>query len=144
MGFKKIILLIFFFPILFFGQQVKFLEIYKNLELYKAEKVNSNRVRELVNNILLLEIESGYFNCNVDSINLKNQKLKIYLQTGDQISLNRIKVNFNNSLALKLREDFNTDKTYFNANEFSEKIKKWIILMNNNGFPFAEFEFEKS
>ena len=144
MGFKKIILLIFFFPILFFGQQVKFLEIYKNLELYKAEKVNSNRVRELVNNILLLEIESGYFNCNVDSINLKNQKLKIYLQTGDLISLNRIKVNFNNSLALKLREDFNSDKTYFNANEFSEKIKKWIILMNNNGFPFAEFEFQKS
>ena len=144
MGFKKIILLILFFPILFFGQQVKFLEIYKNLELYKAEKVNSNRVRELVNNILLLEIESGYFNCNVDSINLKNQKLKIYLQTGDLISLNRIKVNFNNSLALKLREDFNSDKTYFNANEFSEKIKKWIILMNNNGFPFAEFEFQKS
>ena len=144
MDLKKIIVLIFFFPILFFGQQVSFLEIYKNLELYKAEKVNSNRVRELVNNILLLEIESGYFTCNVDSINLKNQKLKIYLQTGNLISLNSIKVNLPNSLGLKLREDFNSDKTYFNANEFSDKIKKWIILMNNNGFPFAEFEFQKS
>ena len=144
MDLKKIIVLIFFFPILFFGQQVSFLEIYKNLELYKAEKVNSNRVRELVNNILLLEIESGYFTCNVDSINLKNQKLKIYLQTGNLISLNSIKVNLPNSLALKLREDFKSDKTYFNANVFSDKIKKWIILMNNNGFPFAEFEFQKS
>ncbi len=144
MDLKKIIVLIFFFPILFFGQQVSFLEIYKNLELYKAEKVNSNRVSELVNNILLLEIENGYFTCNVDSINLKNQKLKIYLQTGNLISLNSIKVNLPNSLALKLREDFNSDKTYFNANEFSDKIKKWIILMNNNGFPFAEFEFQKS
>ena len=144
MDLKKIIVLIFFFPILFFGQQVSFLEIYKNLELYKAEKVNSNRVRELVNNILLLEIENGYFTCNVDSINLKNQKLKIYLQTGNLISLNSIKVNLPNSLGLKLREDFNSDKTYFNANEFSDKIKKWIILMNNNGFPFAEFEFQKS
>jgi hypothetical protein len=144
MGLKKTIVFIFFFPILFFGQQVNFLEIYKNLELFKAEKINSNRVRELVNNILLSEIESGYFTCNVDSINLKNQKLKIYLQTGNLISLNSIKVNLPNSLSLKLREDFNSDKTYFNANDFSEKIKKWIILMNNNGFPFAEFEFEKS
>ena len=144
MGLKKTIVFIFFFPILFFGQQVNFLEIYKNLELFKAEKINSNRVRELVNNILLSEIESGYFTCNVDSINLKNQKLKIYLQTGNLISLNSIKVNLPNSLTLKLRENFNSDKTYFNANDFSEKIKKWIILMNNNGFPFAEFEFEKS
>ena len=144
MGLKKTIVFIFFFPILFFGQQVNFLEIYKNLELFKAEKINSNRVSELVNNILLSEIESGYFTCNVDSINLKNQKLKIYLQTGNLISLNSIKVNLPNSLSLKLREDFNSDKTYFNANDFSEKIKKWIILMNNNGFPFAEFEFEKS
>ena len=144
MGLKKTIILIFFFPILFFGQQVNFLEIYKNLELFKAEKINSNRVRELVNNILLSEIESGYFTCNVDSINLKNQKLKIYLQTGNLISLNSIKVNLPNSLSLKLRENFNSDKTYFNANDFSEKIKKWIVLMNNNGFPFAEFEFEKS
>ena len=144
MGLKKTIVFIFFFPILFFGQQVNFLEIYKNLELFKTEKINSNRVRELVNNILLSEIESGYFTCNVDSINLKNQKLKIYLQTGNLISLNSIKVNLPNSLSLKLREDFNSDKTYFNANDFSEKIKKWIILMNNNGFPFAEFEFEKS
>ena len=144
MGLKKTIVFIFFLPILFFGQQVNFLEIYKNLELFKAEKINSNRVRELVNNILLSEIESGYFTCNVDSINLKNQKLKIYLQTGNLISLNSIKVNLPNSLSLKLREDFISDKTYFNANDFSEKIKKWIILMNNNGFPFAEFEFEKS
>ncbi|MBL6593795.1 MAG: hypothetical protein ISQ99_03545 [Flavobacteriales bacterium] len=144
MGLKKTIVFIFFFPILFFGQQVNFLEIYKNLELFKAEKINSNRVRELVNNILLSEIESGYFTCNVDSINLKNQKLKIYLQTGNLISLNSIKVNSPNSLSLKLREDFISDKTYFNANDFSEKIKKWIVLMNNNGFPFAEFEFEKS
>ena len=144
MGLKKTIVFIFFFPILFFGQQVNFLEIYKNLELFKAEKINSKRVRELVNNILLSEIESGYFTCNVDSINLKNQKLKIYLQTGNLISLNSIKVNLPNSLTLKLRENFNSDKTYFNANDFSEKIKKWIILMNNNGFPFAEFEFEKS
>ena len=144
MGLKKTIVFIFFFPILFFGQQVSFLEIYKNLELFKAEKINSNRARELVNNILLSEIESGYFTCNVDSINLKNQKLKIYLQTGNLISLNSIKVNLPNSLSLILREDFNSDKTYFNANDFSEKIKKWIILMNNNGFPFAEFEFEKS
>ena len=144
MGLKKTIVFIFFLPILFFGQQVNFLEIYKNLELFKAEKINSNKVRELVNNILLSEIESGYFTCNVDSINLKNQKLKIYLQTGNLISLNSIKVNSPNSLSLKLRENFNSDKTYFNANDFSEKIKKWIVLMNNNGFPFAEFEFEKS
>ena len=144
MGLEKTIVLIFFFPILFFGQQVNFLEIHKNLELFKAEKVNSNRVRELVNNTLLSEIENGYFTCNVDSINLKNQKLKIYLQTGNLISLNSIKVNLPNSLSLKIREDFNSDKTYFNANDFSEKIKKWIILMNNNGFPFAEFEFQKS
>jgi len=144
MSLKKIIMLIFFFPILIFGQRVNFLEIYKNLELFKAEKTNSNNVRELVNNILLKEIESGYFTCNVDSLNLKNQKLKIYLQTGNLISVNSIKVNLPNSLALKLREDFNSEKTYFNANDFSNRIKKWIFLMNNNGFPFAEFEFQKS
>ena len=54
MNSNKIIVLIFFFPILLFSQQVNFLEIYKNLELFKAEKTNSNNVRELVNNISML------------------------------------------------------------------------------------------
>ena len=141
---KNIILLIFFFPLLFFGQEVKYLEIFKNSKICKSEKVNSNNFKELVNNVLLLEIESGYFTCSVDSITLKKQKLIIYLQTGDLIELNNIKVNLPSSLTLKLRENFNSEKTYFNANELSAKIKKWIILMNNNGFPFAEFEFQTS
>ena len=129
---------------MFFGQEVKHLEIFKNSKLYKSEKVNSNNFKELVNNVLLLEIESGYFTCSVDSTTLKKQKLIIYLQTGDLIELNNIKVNLPSSLTLKLRENFNSEKTYFNANELSAKIKKWIILMNNNGFPFAEFEFQTS
>ena len=141
---KNIILLIFFFPLLFFGQEVKYLEIFKNSKICKSEKVNSNNFKELINNVLLLEIESGYFTCSVDSITLKKQKLIIYLQTGDLIELNNIKVNLPSSLTLKLRENFNSEKTYFNANELSAKIKKWIILMNNNGFPFAEFEFQTS
>ena len=144
MDLKKIVLVIFFFPVIFFGQDVKYLEIFKNFDLYKSEKINSNNVKELVRDILLSEIESGYFTCSIDSINFKNQKLKIYLKTGDRIEVNTIKVNLPSSLSLKLREDFNSQKIYFNAIEFSAKIKKWIALMNNNGFPFAEFEFEKS
>ena len=144
MDLKKIVVVIFFFPVIFFGQDVKYLEIFKNFDLYKSEKINSNNVKELVRDILLSEIESGYFTCSVDSINFKNQKLKIYLKTGDRIEVNTIKVNLPSSLSLKLREDFKSQKIYFNAIEFSAKIKKWIALMNNNGFPFAEFEFEKS
>ena len=141
--FKNIILLS-LFPTFFFGQEIKNLEVFKSLKVSKSEKINSNNPKEIVNNILLSEIEKGYFTCSVDSINLNNQKLKIYLQTGDLITLDTVKVNLPSSLELKLREDFNSEKNYFNPSELSNKIKKWIALMNNNGFPFAEFEFKKS
>ena len=124
------------------AQEIKSYRIFNNLEVSKSDKTNSNNLKEIVNDVLLSKIQEGYFNSSIDSTRIINKNLEIYMKTGSLINVNEIKVNINDQLSLKLREDFVSQKKYFDPSEISSKIRKWIVLMNNNGFPFAEFEFK--
>ena len=142
MKFKYYIIFILLFPFMMAAQEIKSYRIFNNLEFTKSFKTNSNNFKEIVNDVLLSKIQEGYFNCSIDSTRIINKNLEIYMKTGSLINVNEIKVNINDQLSLKLREDFVSQKKYFDPAELSSKIRKWIVLMNNNGFPFAEFEFK--
>ena len=142
MKFKYYIIFIVLFPFMMAAQEIKSYRIFNNLEFTKSFKTNSNNFKEIVNDVLLSKIQEGYFNCSIDSTRIINKNLEIYMKTGSLINVNEIKVNINDQLSLKLREDFVSQKKYFDPAELSSKIRKWIVLMNNNGFPFAEFEFK--
>jgi hypothetical protein len=124
------------------AQEIKSYRIFNNLEVSNNNKTNSNNLKNIVNDVLLSKIQEGYFNSSIDSTRIINKNLEIYMKTGSLINVNEIKVNINDQLSLKLREDFVSQKKYFDPTELSSKIRKWIVLMNNNGFPFAEFEFK--
>ena len=135
-------IIVLLFPIMMAAQEIKSYRIFNNLEVSKSDKTNSNNLKEIVNDVLLSKIQEGYFNSSIDSTRIINKNLEIYMKTGSLINVNEIKVNINDQLSLKLREDFVSQKKYFDPSEISSKIRKWIVLMNNNGFPFAEFEFK--
>lgn len=142
MKFKYYIIFLVLFPFMMAAQEIKSYSIFNNLEFTKSFKTNSNNLKEIVNDVLLSKIQEGYFNSSIDSSRIINKNLEIYMKTGSLINVNEIKVNINDQLSLKLREDFVSQKKYFDPAELSSKIRKWIVLMNNNGFPFAEFEFK--
>ena len=142
MKFKYYIIFLVLFPFMMAAQEIKSYSIFNNLEFTKGFKTNSNNLKEIVNDVLLSKIQEGYFNSSIDSTRIINKNLEIYMKTGSLINVNEIKVNINDQLSLKLREDFVSQKKYFDPAELSSKIRKWIVLMNNNGFPFAEFEFK--
>ena len=135
-------IIVLLFPLMMAAQEIKSYRIFNNLEVSKSDKTNSNNLKEIVNDVLLSKIQEGYFNSSIDSTRIINKNLEIYMKTGSLINVNEIKVNINDQLSLKLREDFVSQKKYFDPTEISSKIRKWIVLMNNNGFPFAEFEFK--
>ena len=135
-------IIVLLFPLMMAAQEIKSYRIFNNLEVSKSDKTNSNNLKDIVNDVLLSKIQEGYFNSSIDSTRIINKNLEIYMKTGSLINVNEIKVNINDQLSLKLREDFISKKKYFDPTELSSKIRKWIVLMNNNGFPFAEFEFK--
>ena len=135
-------IIVLLFPLMMAAQEIKSYRIFNNLEVSKSDKTNSNNLKEIVNDVLLSKIQEGYFNSSIDSTRIINKNLEIYMKTGSLINVNEIKVNINDQLSLKLREDFVSQKKNFDPSEISSKIRKWIVLMNNNGFPFAEFEFK--
>ena len=135
-------IIVLLFPLMMAAQEIKSYRIFNNLEVSKSDKTNSNNLKDIVNDVLLSKIQEGYFNSSIDSTRIINKNLEIYMKTGSLINVNEIKVNINDQLSLKLREDFVSQKKYFDPTELSSKIRKWIVLMNNNGFPFAEFEFK--
>ena len=135
-------IIVLLFPLMMAAQEIKSYRIFNNLEVSKSDKTNSNNLKEIVNDVLLSKIQEGYFNSSIDSTRIINKNLEIYMKTGSLINVNEIKVNINDQLSIKLREDFVSQKKYFDPSEISSKIRKWIVLMNNNGFPFAEFEFK--
>lgn len=140
--FKYGFIIVLLYPFMIAAQEIKSYKIFNNLELSKSDKKNSNNLKDIVNDVLLSKIQEGYFNSSIDSTRIINKNLEIYMKTGSLINVNEIKVNINDQLSLKLREDFVSQKKYFDPTELSSKIRKWIVLMNNNGFPFAEFEFK--
>ena len=142
MKFKYGFIILMLFPFMMVAQEIKSYKIFNNFNLIKSEKTSSNNLKDIVNDVLLSKIQEGYFNSSIDSTRLIDKNLYIYIQTGNLINVNEIKVNINDQLSLKLREDFISKKKYFDPTELSLKIRKWIVLMNNNGFPFAEFEFK--
>ena len=135
-------IIVLLFPLMMAAQEIKSYRIFNNLEVSNNNKTNSNNLKNIVNDVLLSKIQKGYFNSSIYSTRIINKNLEIYMKTGSLINVNEIKVNINDQLSLKLREDFVSQKKYFDPTELSSKIRKWIVLMNNNGFPFAEFEFK--
>ena len=68
----------------------------------------------------------------------------MYINNGDKLKNSKIKIKVPDEIDLEFTQGFEKKGDNFNPIEFRNKINKWLLLMNNNGFPFAEFEFNKS
>ena len=126
------------------SQKINSIKIYDQNKLVNNVKANSNNPKKIINDLVISSIEEGYLTTFLDSSNISNKVLNLYLNRGKQIVNNEINMVFPKELDIEFYEKFNMKNKFFNAIDFNYKITQWISQMNNNGFPFAEIEFENS
>ena len=63
---------------------------------------------------------------------------------GNDLRIAKFKLIYLDDIDLNFAHSFEKKSVYFNPSNFQKKINNWLLLMNNNGFPFAEFEFINS
>ena len=126
------------------SQKINSIKIYDQNKLVNNVKANSKNPKKIINDLVISSIEEGYLTTFLDSSNISNKVLNLYLNRGKQIVNNEINMVFPKELDIEFYEKFNMKNKFFNAIDFNYKITQWISQMNNNGFPFAEIEFENS
>lgn len=126
------------------SQKINSIKIYDQNKLVNNMNTNSNNPKKIINDLVTSSIQEGYLTTFLDSSNISNKVLNLYLNRGKQIVNNEINMVFPKELDIELYENFNMKNKFFNAIDFNYKITQWISQMNNNGFPFAEIEFENS
>ena len=126
------------------GQKIKFIEIYNENGLLEKKKSNDNNTNNQINKVYLSNIENGYLSTTVDSSHIYDQTLFIYINSGERYENSRIQIKIPDDIDLKLAHSFEKKSIYFNPSDFQKKINNWLNIMNNNGFPFAEFELKES
>ena len=126
------------------GQKIKFIEIYNENGLLEKKKSNDNNTNNQINKVYLSNIENGYLSTTVDSSHIYDQTLFIYINSGERFENSKIQIKIPDDIDLKLALSFEKKSIYFNPSDFQKKINNWLNIMNNNGFPFAEFELKES
>lgn len=126
------------------GQKIKFIEIYNENGLLEKKKSNDNNTNNQINKVYLSNIENGYLSTTVDSSHIYDQTLFIYINSGERFENSKIQIKIPDDIDLKLALSFEKKSIYFNPSDFQKKINNWLNIMNNNGFPFAEFELNES
>ena len=124
------------------GQKIKFIEIHNENGLVEKKKTNDNNPKNLINGFYLSNIENGYLTTTIDSSRIYDKTLFIYINYGERFKNSEIQINIPEDIDLKFAQSFENKSIYFNPSDFQKKINNWLVLMNNNGFPFAEFEFK--
>lgn len=127
-----------------FGQEIKNVAIYNENVLLKEFLSKDKTPTQIKNEILISYLKDGYFTAIIDSTRVFNSKMEVFLSKGEIIYSNEISVTYPKDIDLKLRQNFETKNKYFNPISFKTKINNWVNLMNNNGFPFAEINFENT
>ena len=126
------------------GQKIKFIKIYNENGLLEKKKSNDNNTNNQINKVYLSNIENGYLSTTVDSSHIYDQTLFIYINSGERFENSKIEIKIPDDIDLKLAHSFEKKSIYFNPSDFQKKINNWLNIMNNNGFPFAEFELKES
>jgi len=126
------------------GQKIKFIEIYNENGLLEKKKSNDNNTNNQINKVYLSNIENGYLSTTVDSSHIYDQTLFIYINSGERFENSKIQIKIPDDIDLKLALSFEKKSIYFNPSDFQKKINNWLNIMNNSGFPFAEFELKES
>jgi len=143
--YRKILIFVFCcFNILIFGQEIKNVAVYNENVLLKQYLSKDKTPTQIKNEILISYLKDGYFTAFIDSTRVFNSKMEVFLSKGKIIYSNEISITYPKDIDLKLRQYFETKNKYFNPISFKTKINNWVSLMNNNGFPFAEINFENT
>jgi hypothetical protein len=139
-----LIIVICCFKILIFGQEIRNVAIYNENVLLKEYLSKDKTPTQIKNEILISHLKDGYFTAFIDSTRVFNSNMDVFLSKGEIIYSNEISITYPKDIDLKLRQNFETKNKYFNPISFKTKINNWVNLMNNNGFPFAEINFENT
>ena len=106
----------------FKSQKINTIKIYDQNKLVNNVKSNSNNPKKIINDLITSSIEEGYLTTFLDSSNISNKVLNLYLNRGKQIVNNEINMVFPKELDIEFYEKFNMKNKFFNAVDFNYKI----------------------
>ena len=142
---KKTISIITFSFIILFGksQENKIISLFVNDTLVKTEKSNQKN-NKLINNQIISLIGLGYLSSSTDSVKNHKDSIHVYISSGEKYNSSNIKI-LSKDNSIQIFNDLNhSNNILFNPKTFSNKIETWLNYMNNNGYPFAKFNFNQS
>ena len=142
---KKTISIITFSFIILFGksQENKIISLFVNDTLLKTEKSNQKN-NKLINNQIISLIGLGYLSSSTDSVKNHKDSIHVYISSGEKYNSSNIKI-LSKDNSIQIFNDLNhSNNILFNPKTFSNKIETWLNYMNNNGYPFAKFNFNQS
>ena len=139
-----ILILLTFYIISGWSQKNKIISLYENGILSESKSLKKTSETEFINKKLVQLIEQGYLTLAIDSSLESLDSSKIYISKGEVYEKNNIKINFKNKGDEFYKDIFSDQKLIFKPLNFSKKILYWLEFMNNNGYPFATFEFKNS
>ena len=101
------------------SQKINSIKIYDQNKLVNNVKANSNNPKKIINDLVISSIEEGYLTTFLDSSNISNKVLNLYLNRGKQIVNNEINMVFPKELDIEFYEKFNMKNKFFNAIDLS-------------------------
>ena len=144
--FKKIFSTIILLTLVLFlkSQENNFIKFIINDTIIKTEKSNLKTNSKLIKNQIISLIELGFLSSTKDSVKNSRDTIDVYISTGEKYNFTKIKILADETSKKKINNRFNSTQLLFDPNSFSHNIQNWLNEMNNNGYPFAKFSFNKS
>ena len=121
----------------------KIISIHENNKIIKTVPVKDFNYGNLINKQLNQLIKNGFLTASLDSSANNKDSIEIYISSGKYFNENELTTSFTNNTNIHVVDLFNKHKK-LNPTSFSKKIKESLNYMNNIGYPFAKFKFNKS
>jgi len=143
---KKTVSIIAFFLTILFGksQENKIISLFVNDTLLKTEKSNQKNNNKLINNQIISLIGLDYLTSSKDSVKNYKDSIHVFISSGEKYNSSNIKILSEDNSINIFNDIKKTNNLLFNPKTFLNNVETWLTYMNNNGYPFAKFNFNKS
>ena len=119
------------------------IKIHENNKVVKTEKVKNIEFDNLISKQLNQLIKNGFLTSSIDSLINNKDSIDIFISSGRYFNDNQFKISFTSNTNIHVIDFFNKNKK-LDPILFTKKIIESLNYMNNIGYPFAKFKFNKS
>tara|TARA_B100001287_G_scaffold275587_1_gene283651 strand:- start:20421 stop:22091 length:1671 start_codon:yes stop_codon:yes gene_type:complete len=125
-------------------QTKKKISIHHNNKITDFGKTKNLFYENIINNQINQLAKDGFLTSAVDSLSKSKDSVNIFISSGQRFNENDVELIFTKKPNHYIDELLNDKKIFSDQFSFSKTIIKALNYMNNIGYPFAKFQFNKS